>query len=133
MSGGFKGTLSGDFGAEPLPPAEFRGTLSGDFGDGAPSPDAAPPASEEPATPHYGVGRELGRGGMGIVWLATQRTLDRPVALKTLRPEQATAPSEAKFEAEAIVTGRLEHPSIPPVHDYGRDDHGRPFLCMKLV
>jgi tetratricopeptide (TPR) repeat protein len=77
--------------------------------------------------------RELGRGGMGVVFLAKQRSLERPVAVKTLHPALATGPSGESFRKEAQVTGRLEHPNIPPVHLYGLDAEGQPFLCMKLV
>jgi tetratricopeptide (TPR) repeat protein len=116
-----RGTLSGDLDVA-------RGTLSG----GTDAATDAPPAAG-PRAPDLDVARELARGGMGIIWLATQRSLERPVAVKTLRPELARAASIEKFEAEALVTGRLEHPNIPPVHAYGRDVAGEPYLCMKLV
>src|SRR5207247_1042470 len=76
---------------------------------------------------------EIGRGGMGVVYLATQRSLDRPVAVKMLIGDQTTGLAAEKFSVEAQVTGRLEHPNIPPVHGFGRDAAGRPYLVMKLV
>ena len=74
----------------------------------------------------------LGEGGMGRVHAAHQRSLDREVAIKTLR-----APSHevgiAALLREAVVTGRLEHPGIVPVHALGLDEHGAPLLVMKRV
>src|SRR4030095_4918251 len=74
----------------------------------------------------------LGEGGMGRVHLARQRSLDRDVAVKTLKPD---APERARnaLLAEATVTGALEHPGIIPVHALGIDERGRPVLVMKRV
>lgn len=74
---------------------------------------------------------ELGAGGMGVVLLASQRSLGREVAVKVLRrpsPEYA-----AIFEEEARLTGGLEHPGIIPVHALGSDEAGWPALIMKRV
>ncbi len=74
----------------------------------------------------------LGEGGMGRVHLARQRSLDREVAVKTLKPD-APDRARAALLAEAAVTGSLEHPGIIPVHALGVDDAGRPLLVMKRV
>jgi eukaryotic-like serine/threonine-protein kinase len=74
----------------------------------------------------------LGEGGMGRVFLARQRSLDREVAIKTLR-EHASQGDHDALLLEGTVTGRLEHPSIVPVHALGVHDDGRPILVMKLV
>jgi len=77
---------------------------------------------------------ELGRGGMGEVYRVHDPDFDRPLALKVMRAELAHQPgAESRFLAEARITGRLQHPGIPPVHELGRLDDGRPFLAMKLI
>jgi Tfp pilus assembly protein PilF len=142
------GTLSGDLffdvtyggtlsGLEPpratLRPQAPGGTLSGDAGGGIPPEAEEAGAPEGLRTPDFEVGAEIGRGGMGVVFRATQLGLGREVALKVLRPELEGGPAGEKFAAEALVTGRLEHPSIPPVHVFDRDERGRAYLAMKLV
>lgn len=77
--------------------------------------------------------RPLGEGGMGLVWLATQRALGRKVAVKTLRPEVRTESSVNALLQEAWVTGALEHPNVVPVHDVGCATDGSPFIVMKRI
>jgi eukaryotic-like serine/threonine-protein kinase len=74
----------------------------------------------------------LGRGGMGIVYLARDTTLNREVALKVLdwTVDAAAAP---RLEQEARILASLEHPGIVPVHDLGRLTDGRLFYAMKRV
>ena len=69
--------------------------------------------------------REIGRGGMGVVYEAAQATLDRSVALKLLSaPLTLDASAIARFRREARTAARLEHPGIVNVHATGRDsDH----------
>ena len=65
----------------------------------------------------YSLERELGRGGMGIVYLARDVRLDRPVALKLLPPERALQPElRERFLREARMAARLAHPNIVPIH-----------------
>jgi tetratricopeptide (TPR) repeat protein len=71
------------------------------------------------------------RGGMGEVWQAEDLQIGRRVALKRLRPERDE--QTPRFVFEARVTGRLEHPSIVPLHDMGIDENGKPFYVMKFV
>ncbi len=75
----------------------------------------------------------LGRGGMGEVWLARERTLERDVAVKTLRGEAMSASAAAALLAEGLATGALEHPSIVPVHALGAAKSGAPALVMKRI
>jgi serine/threonine protein kinase len=78
----------------------------------------------------------LGRGGMGVVYLARDVALDREVALKIVdRPgdERAGGASPRALENEARILARLEHPGIVPVHDFGELPDGRLFYAMKRV
>ncbi len=78
--------------------------------------------------------RPHARGGLGEVFLAFDRELNRTVALKELQPRLAHDPgSRARFLVEAEVTGSLEHPGIVPVYSLGRHEDGRPYYAMHLV
>ena len=81
----------------------------------------------------YRLGPLLGRGGMGVVYQATDLTLGREVALKVLRPEFAEGAADVRFRREAQILARLEHPGIVAVHDLGTLRDGRRFYVMKLV
>jgi len=74
----------------------------------------------------------LGEGGMGQVYRATQRSLGREVAVKTVR-QATSARAVAALCDEAVVTGRLSHPNVIPVHALGEAGDGRPLLVMKRV
>jgi serine/threonine-protein kinase len=78
-------------------------------------------------------GRLLGQGGMGKVVLATQRALDREVALKFLRDGGDDEGRVDELLREGLVTGQLEHPNIVPVHLLARADDGQPFFVMKRI
>ena len=67
----------------------------------------------------YRFERELGQGGMATVYLAHDLRHDRPVAIKVLRPELASALGGERFLAEIRTTARLQHPNILPLHDSG--------------
>ncbi len=77
--------------------------------------------------------RTLGEGGMGVVWLARQRTLAREVAVKQLKGDGLVSEATTSLLAEARATGALEHPSVVPIHALGADDQGRPLLVMKRI
>src|SRR5881392_581763 len=65
----------------------------------------------------YSLERELGRGGMGVVYLAREVRLDRPVAIKVLPPELAAHDTlRDRFMREARTAARLSHPYIVPIH-----------------
>ena len=68
----------------------------------------------------YEIVRQLGRGGMGAVYLARERSLERFVAIKVLRPDLADAPeARERFRREARIAARLSHPGILPLHAFG--------------
>src|ERR671933_2038414 len=81
----------------------------------------------------YEMLREIGRGGMAMVYLARQTDLDRFVALKELGAFHASDPSFAqRFLRESRVAGSLSHPNIVTVHDYFEHD-GTPYIAMEYV
>jgi len=80
----------------------------------------------------YSVVEEIGRGGMGTVFLATDDELGREVAIK-IPNALASASLERRLRREARVLARLEHPGIVPIHDAGRLADGRLFYVMKRV
>ncbi len=75
----------------------------------------------------------LGQGGMGIVRLASQTSLGRHVAIKSVRDMAQVDEASLALLREAWVTGALEHPNIVPVHTLGRDRNGSPMFVMKRV
>jgi serine/threonine protein kinase len=81
----------------------------------------------------YEIIREIGRGGMGVVYEAAETTLHRTVALKVLAPEWSQKDAADRLRREARTIARLEHPGIVPVHDVGETRDGRVFYAMKLV
>ncbi|HVW27667.1 MAG TPA: serine/threonine-protein kinase [Polyangiaceae bacterium] len=81
----------------------------------------------------YRLGRRLGEGGMGDVWLAHNETLDIDVALKLIRGELATPEMAERLLHEARAAARLGHPAIVRVNDFGKTDRGDPFIVMELL
>ena len=67
----------------------------------------------------YAIERELGRGGMAVVYLAQDLRHDRPVALKLILPELAASLGPDRFQHEIRFAARLQHPHILTVHDSG--------------
>jgi eukaryotic-like serine/threonine-protein kinase len=81
----------------------------------------------------YQLRQPVGQGGMGTVFLAFDRTLEREVAVKVLRTGLGDPDAAARLAREARIMARLEHPGIVPVHDAGVLPDGRLFYVMKLV
>ena len=78
--------------------------------------------------------RKLGGGGMGAVYAALQKSVDREVALKMISPELANDNSYSEsFLREAVVTGNLCHPNIVSVHDLGQSGDGSLFYTMQKI
>jgi serine/threonine protein kinase len=94
-----------------------------------------PPTPEEIAAkfPQFEVTECLGRGGMGVVYKARQKSLDRWVAIKILPPEQVGEERFAdRFAKEAATLAKLNHPNIVTVHDFGQAD-GLFYIVMEYV
>ncbi len=93
--------------------------------------DAGRARTEPAAGRRYELGAEIARGGMGRVVEATDTLLGRTVAIK----EVLAVDDEMirRFDRETQITARLEHPSIIPVHDAGRNANGAPYYVMRKV
>jgi serine/threonine-protein kinase len=120
-----------------LPPAPVPTALRAVFGAEATSVDAgrAPPDGllPPPCPPGYEIGSPLGHGGMGVVYLARQVQLNRPVALKMIRGGGlADSDDVARFLAEAEAVAALQHPNIVQVFEVGRHA-GLPFMALEYV
>jgi CheY-like chemotaxis protein len=92
-----------------------------------------------PLLPHrilgrYRLDRVLGQGGMGRLFEAWDEKLDRPVAVKILRPDRfADEAVRMRFEQEARAIARIDHPSVVAIHDSGEIEDGSLFLVMELL
>ncbi len=89
------------------------------------------PHVETVSRDRYVLGAEFARGGIGRILHATDKRLERQVALKELL--EPNPELEARFLQEALVTARLQHPAIVPVYDIGRFPNGEIFYAMKFV
>ncbi len=96
-------------------------------------PDTAKAPLPPPLIPGYIVVKELGRGGMGVVYLARQLDLNRLVAIKMiLRGIDTTASEGARFHAEAATIARVHHANIVQIYEVG-DVRGHPFIVLEYV
>ncbi|MGF1582080.1 MAG: protein kinase [Gemmataceae bacterium] len=125
----FEGHLHVDLIAGPLreaiplsetTPFAQQGTVSIPFGPGACFAD-------------YELLDEIARGGMGVVFKAKQRSLNRIVAVKMIRPDVVAAHDMSRFfHSEAEIAAHLDHPNIVPVYEVGQHD-GQHYFSMKLI
>jgi len=126
--------------SQPKPPNHQRllekaMAQSAHSGTGAGTAQTAPPSIDELAGhfPDYQIEELIGQGGMGSVFKAVQKNLQRPVAIKVLSQEFASDPELGeRFLREARTLATLNHPGILTVHDYG-DRDGTFFLVTELV
>ncbi len=123
--------LAADRQAEDLleSPAEIRV----EPGDELPGGPEADPAGK--AIGPYRLERELGRGGMGTVYLASRAddAFERRVALKVLNPGMMSAAAEQRFLSERQILASLEHPLIARLYEGGTTAGGRPYLVMEYI
>ena len=97
--------------------------------------DASSPV-EGPGTKigHYELLKQIGEGGMGLVYLAQQKEpVKRQVALKIIKPGMDSKEVIARFDAERQALALLEHPNIAHVFDAGTTEAGRPYFAMEFV
>lgn len=92
-----------------------------------------PPLTPTPSVVGYQIIEQIGSGAMGLVYRAKQESLDRFVAIKTIRPSM-TSDSDTlrRFEQEAIAIAQLAHPNIVSAHDFGKTNDDV-FLVMELI
>lgn len=95
--------------------------------------ETPPDETSHPNVPGYTIVRELGRGGMGVVYEARQENLKRTVALKMIiAGGDGDALLRTRFVTEAQAVARLQHPNIVQIHEVGRTGSG-PFLALEYV
>ena len=113
-----------------LDSGDQEGALDDTIRQGGERPDVSSPAKR---LGDFELLREIGRGGMGIVYEARQVSLDRRVALKVLPPALGlTSQATQRFEREARAAAKLHHTNIVPVHAIGEQD-GHHFYAMDLI
>jgi eukaryotic-like serine/threonine-protein kinase len=100
-------------------------------------PDGPPPWLTRAAIDRagrYRLVREVGQGGMGVIFQVYDPDLGREIAVKVLHEADRENPAaRERFLREVRVTARLQHPNIPAVHEQGELADGRPFFAMKLI
>jgi tetratricopeptide (TPR) repeat protein len=126
----FKKVVLGTDVGDKKPPPVVANDLSADATMAAPITGGLPPLPEVQRSLYEG-DDEIARGGMGRIVAAEDRRLGRPVALKELIDPNEE--SITRFQREALITARLQHPGIVPVYEAGRWPSGEPFFAMKLV
>jgi eukaryotic-like serine/threonine-protein kinase len=113
---------------------ELRADSGSPATDPATSPEQCPARLPADQIGRYRVLSEIGRGGMGIVFRGRDLALNRTLAIKVLIDKyRGHADVERRFLEEVQITAQLQHPGVPPVHEVGRLEDGRPFFAMKLV
>ncbi len=96
--------------------------------------DLPSPQQLQRSFPQLEITRLIGRGGMGAIYHARQRSLERDVALKIIARDVSNDPAfEERFTREAKTLARLSHPNIVTIHDFGSTEDGLVYLLMEYV
>lgn len=119
-----QGAFLTDVNRVPVPSSE-ESSLS----NTRPTPNLSHPFVQVPG---YDILQELGHGGMGVVYRARQRSLNRIVALKMIRSSMASAEDLQRFQIEAEVIAHLQHPNVVQIFEIG-EHHGQPWFSLELV
>lgn len=127
VGGGVEADLMVGYASTPSgPTAELRRLAT--------STDATPLRQRDDLLGRYRIVDEIGEGATAIVYRALHLALDKPIALKVLRPAEARDPrAVARFLREARLASKIRHPNIVEAIDYGQLADGRPFLAMEVV
>jgi serine/threonine protein kinase len=108
-----------------------------DTGGSKPSGPWVPPTAEElhAILQQYEIVKMLGRGGMGAVYMGRQTALDRPVAIKILSAqlEESDLGFTERFKNEARAMGKLNHPAVVAVYEFGQHESGLLYIVMEFV
>jgi serine/threonine protein kinase/formylglycine-generating enzyme required for sulfatase activity len=118
---------------EPVAEAPLRAAKAAPEGlleDDLPQEDPGPQGPQRMG--RYRLDRLIGSGGMGVVYEAWDETLRRRVAIKVLPPGAQSQIALERFQQEALLTARLDHPNVVVVHEAGQVD-GRAFIAMEYV
>ncbi len=81
----------------------------------------------------YIIDLKIGRGGMGVVYRAKHKTLNRIVALKVMRDSSPDSTMLSRFQLEQRILSKLNHPNIARLYDLGLTDTGKPYFAMEYV
>ncbi len=123
-------------GSFALPDEQLEARLPLEDGDGPHAGDDEPDHALPPRIGRYTIKHPLGTGGMGAVYLATQDNPARDIAIKVIRRGRMSRALVQRFELEAAVLGRLQHPGIAQIYEAGLFDDGtanRPFFAMEYI
>src|SRR5688572_21000407 len=97
-------------------------------------PDSTDPLLGKTLAGRYSIVRKLGEGGMGAVYLATHKLLEKQIALKVLHGEFARKPDLVeRFMQEAKAASRIRHENVIDISDFGKTDEGLVFFAMELL
>ncbi|MBK9387827.1 MAG: protein kinase [Planctomycetes bacterium] len=128
-----EGALEALCAEHPSEAAELRGALARLGGLGLVAEQAAPQDAMPEELGEFELVRKIGEGGMGVVYLARQKSLQREVALKLIRPDRlGLGISRERFVREIETIARLSHPGIVPIYAAG-EERGVPYYAMELL
>jgi serine/threonine protein kinase/WD40 repeat protein len=125
-------TRTGDFPAEPPTATDYTRSHDRNPATATADPTTGLPTEPLEVLPGFDILRELGSGGMGVVYEARQTRLNRLVALKVLRGGRGDAKDMVRFLAEAEAVAAIRHPHVVQVYETGQDT-GRPYMALELL